>query len=643
MKRKVLNYCGNHAIPNNNSNHSSLSSAASASAVSTRADADLTTITLPLLQCSPSSVPTGSSSSSSSLQKPIRNNNFTVFRKAATSSSTAVAPPSTAVDPPSTAVAPPTYTAVAPKRTMMDHFVMEHSVRSSSTAAATAPAPAPAPTTATTRKKRKTEKIIVKKEKIEEEPSSMLVGNERSWISFEDWLQQNNGQKAPIALVVGPAGIGKTTGITKLLSKYHYSIIHLNASDEARSPQSVEKVLKENIIARSLFGQPVAIVLDEIDGSLDTVGSVVIQTVKEMQELKKRTHVNPIICIANEFTSQSVRTLYNAKNNKLVQYFRMDRLHTSDLRKLIDFYEAEKEEKTTTTTKRILSEDDKCSLILQSNGDARSLLQLFLSRIATKQYVRDYSMDPFQSTRFLLSSGLIPQTKFNTTNYMIERIESNHLLLSTMIYENFPKVMQSSMDSQNALISEMNINHLKQKEYTRLQNDYAYLKMYATIANGFSIDDNDNMNGWMYQEKEQLLFGIRTISYYMNQLPPTLNQRFSFPSSSSLRKQQEKSGSVQFAKERIFSMYEPLWTCVQKQNSKEEKEYLFHLIQKDPYFLMSAAGSLDTLLKGIATKKQIHQLEEWLTDQKELPILEITDDTNATTDAATTATPIAAK
>lgn len=430
---------------------------------------------------------------------------------------------------------------------------------------------------------------------------SATFGNERAWLSFEEWVQKESERESkPIALMVGPAGIGKTTGVTKYMNKYHYTIIHLNASDEARSPLVIEEILKEKLIAKSLFGNRIAIVLDEIDGSVDTVGDIIIRTVALIQEMKKVTLVNPIVCIANEFSSATVRTLYKTKNK--VRVFRMDRLHPYDLRKIID---------SDSTASTILLEDEKCSIVMQANGDARSLQQLLsmrlsvISSLSSSMSSRDYSIDPFQTASFILGSNII--NKFKTTEYMIDRAaDDESSLLVPMVYENYLNWMQNSMDTQTNILNEMQLDAFpKQKEYYECLNSFAYIKTIAEISNAFSLDNES--------------YGIRTVSYQMNKLPiatTTKKPHLAFPHNQVKKK--ELLG-VQFAKQRICLTYEPFWTTLR--NEKRSLEML-QLIQSDPLILLSAAGSLNEIFKDTGvSRKDIKELEESLVDKKVLSYL----------------------
>lgn len=124
-----------------------------------------------------------------------------------------------------------------------------------------------------------------------------IVGNKkavhdlRSWA--EEWLLRIPQKRAVI--LVGPAGVGKTSSAHALASDMDWELIELNASDQ-RTEAVIEKVAGSAASMNTLFGKKRLIILDEADnihGAADRGGMRAISGI-----IKNTLH--PIILIAND-------------------------------------------------------------------------------------------------------------------------------------------------------------------------------------------------------------------------------------------------------------------------------------------------------------------------------------------------------
>src|SRR2546425_5295978 len=96
-------------------------------------------------------------------------------------------------------------------------------------------------------------------------PKSLLemIGNEEAKESFVNWLGKWVKGTKPL-LLIGQAGIGKTTIATLGAKQFGYDLIDLNASD-VRSKQKIQEILDPVLGNAGLVGKPM-IFLDEVDG-----------------------------------------------------------------------------------------------------------------------------------------------------------------------------------------------------------------------------------------------------------------------------------------------------------------------------------------------------------------------------------------
>ncbi|KAE9421472.1 hypothetical protein Angca_002244, partial [Angiostrongylus cantonensis] len=101
-----------------------------------------------------------------------------------------------------------------------------------------------------------------------------------------------------LALLSGPAGLGKTTLVKVVAQQAGYATVELNASDSRKVPD-FEKALEGSVhTCRTLDKQsrPNCLIFDEIDGA--PVESI-RYLVKAVNSTGKRAVRRPIICICN--------------------------------------------------------------------------------------------------------------------------------------------------------------------------------------------------------------------------------------------------------------------------------------------------------------------------------------------------------
>ena len=69
-----------------------------------------------------------------------------------------------------------------------------------------------------------------------------FIGNSALVQELEEWLKTWNTQKKKVALLAGPAGVGKTSVVYYLIKKYNYEFVEVNASDK-RNKAAVQRLI----------------------------------------------------------------------------------------------------------------------------------------------------------------------------------------------------------------------------------------------------------------------------------------------------------------------------------------------------------------------------------------------------------------
>lgn len=187
-------------------------------------------------------------------------------------------------------------------------------------------------------------------------PKSLLemIGNEEAKESFVNWLGKWVKGTKPL-LLIGQAGIGKTTIATLGAKQFGYDLIGLNASD-VRSKQKIQEILDPVLGNAGLVGKP-TIFLDEVDG---IHGRSDYGGVEALVEILKEPTV-PIVLAANSDTSDKMKTI-----KKVTTTIKFRPLPP----RLLRFYLEEilRREGTSLKIGNIIK------LVIDSRGDIRSML-----------------------------------------------------------------------------------------------------------------------------------------------------------------------------------------------------------------------------------------------------------------------------
>lgn len=189
-----------------------------------------------------------------------------------------------------------------------------------------------------------------------------MIGNEGARLAVVKWLSGWVDGSRPL-LLIGPPGIGKTTLVHTLSQQFNYDLIELNASDN-RNKIGLQNRIMPIFHNAGLFGRKMLLFLDEVDGISgreDTGGIDSLITIMKEPTI-------PVIMAANT---------KNTKIKDLAKICKVIELNSIPPRLLMIFLDhilKQENEK--------LSPDEKVSVVNNSKGDIRSMLNNAQSKCA---------------------------------------------------------------------------------------------------------------------------------------------------------------------------------------------------------------------------------------------------------------------
>ncbi|HEX2106262.1 MAG TPA: AAA family ATPase [Nitrososphaera sp.] len=190
-----------------------------------------------------------------------------------------------------------------------------------------------------------------------------MVGNEDARLVAIKWLAGWVSGSRPL-LLVGPPGTGKTTLAHTLARQFDYDVVEMNASD-IRNKEALQARITpifQNTV--NLIGKKIMLFLDEVDGISGREDTGGIDTLINL--IKEPTV--PVIMAANK---KSLKLTKLAKACKIVEF---SPVPFELLMLFLDY--------VLQTEGVKLESDDKISIINNSRGDIRSLLNGAQSRTA---------------------------------------------------------------------------------------------------------------------------------------------------------------------------------------------------------------------------------------------------------------------
>jgi replication factor C large subunit len=190
-----------------------------------------------------------------------------------------------------------------------------------------------------------------------------MVGNEKARLIVIKWLAGWVSGSRPL-LLLGPPGTGKTTLVHTLSRQLDYDLVEMNASDIRNREALQARITPIFQNTTNLIGKKIMLFLDEVDGISGREDTGGLDTLSNL--IKEPTV--PVIMAANK---KSLKIAKLAKACKIVE---LNPVPSRLLLLLLDYVLQSEGVK--------LGSDDKRSIIDNSRGDIRSLLNSAQSRAA---------------------------------------------------------------------------------------------------------------------------------------------------------------------------------------------------------------------------------------------------------------------
>lgn len=301
-----------------------------------------------------------------------------------------------------------------------------------------------------------------------------LIGTAKDKKPIIEWVDNwKNGIPQKPLLLVGPAGIGKTT-TAHIIANEFSEAIELNASDK-RSYDIIMSTVGESSSTSSLFGDNhKVIILDEVDGIHGTNDRGGVRAIGQI--IKNSKH--PLILIANDFYSKRLATIKTK-----CEVVKMGKLRSPSINKrLKEIVKAEGIKANPAAIKEVAK---------RSNGDMRSALNSLQALIDKNEVLEleDVENISNKDERSTIINGVTAVMKSKTPSNVKKalRVEEDPTLVMEYIAENIPREYTDKEEIKKAYenISKADLY------FGRAQNsrNYGYWK-YATDFMGVGVADS---------------------------------------------------------------------------------------------------------------------------------------------------------
>jgi replication factor C large subunit len=314
-----------------------------------------------------------------------------------------------------------------------------------------------------------------------------MVGNEGARLAAVKWLSGWVDGSRPL-LLIGPPGIGKTTLVHTLSLQFNYDLIELNASDN-RNKIGIETRILPMFRNEGLFGRKLLLFLDEVDGLSgreDTGG------IDSLINIMKEPTI-PVIMAANT---------KNTKIKDLAKICKVIELNSIPPRLLMIFLDNVLKEEN-----KQLSLDDKVSVVNNSKGDIRSMLNNAQSKCAGYNSTRS---DTFEIDIAEAINGYFSMSEFEEAENFLSQADAAYLdprfgmsaeeRRKDMINALFSSIVSSPIDLEG-LAEALNVLSKIDVIVGRMaQNRYWRLMKYLDVMIAYGLFSNTRQKGIKYNQ-----------------------------------------------------------------------------------------------------------------------------------------------
>jgi len=241
--------------------------------------------------------------------------------------------------------------------------------------------------------------------------------------------------------IYGAPGSGKTTFVLRLLKEVGYDIVSYDAGD-IRNKTIVERIAKNNMAEKNIISmfykksQPIAIVMDEIDGmnngdkgGINALIKLIRPKKTKKQKLEETTN-NPIICISNYHVDKKIKELM-----KVCYTFEIKTPTTTQVSKIISHTMPELDPTLTTSVRDFVQGDlRKLEGIHRIHKNQHSILKNEIIQNIMKP--KSYSEDTKEITRKILNND------FAISEHLPLMNDTDRTIVGLLWHENVVDVLE---------------------------------------------------------------------------------------------------------------------------------------------------------------------------------------------------------